>query len=236
MKAIPTFYDRIEYRSRLEARWAAFFDQLGWQYIYEPFDADHYIPDFVIHGDGPLLAEIKRIVALEEYELVATEVDHRLGDDDGAWRNGVVVLGVSPQPYAGHYLADRVASISGEAGWYRCPACGAFAIGLHVQQAKATVTRHDAGHVTLEEPATLAQRRKIDAVFRAVGLQDRSKRLAVINAILTAHDPKGCQDRRYYAPCGHLVSGNYRETIDPDEIHQLWATACNNVKWRGRDA
>jgi hypothetical protein len=26
MKAIPTIYQGVEYRSRLEARWAAFFD------------------------------------------------------------------------------------------------------------------------------------------------------------------------------------------------------------------
>jgi hypothetical protein len=236
MKAIPTFYDRIEYRSRLEARWAAFFHQLGWQYIYEPFDADHYIPDFIIHGEGPLLVEIKPVVTQEEYELVATEVDHRLGDDDGAWRNGVVVFGVSPQPYAGHYLADRVMATSGEAGWYRCPACHAFAIGLRVQQAKATVTRHDTRCGTLEEPATAAQHRKIHDLFRDMGLQDRTERLAVINAILTAHEPKGRLDRHYCVPCGHLVSGDYTERIDPDVIHQLWATACNNVKWRGRDA
>ncbi|MGH3626303.1 MAG: hypothetical protein ACRDRL_02490 [Sciscionella sp.] len=235
MSAIPTFYDRIEYRSRLEARWAAFFDQLGWQYIYEPFDADHYIPDFIIHGDGPLLVEIKPVVTPEEYELVATEIDGRLGDDDGAWLNGVVVFGISPLPYAGYYLDSRVASISGEAGWYRCPACGAFAI-LRVQQARATVTRHDTRSYTLEEPASAAQNRKLQALFRDAGLQDRSERLTVITAILTARDPKPPLDRRRYAPCGHLVFGDYMESIDPQVIHQLWASACNNVKWRGRDA
>ena len=239
MSAIPTFYDRIEYRSRLEARWAAFFDQLGWQYIYEPFDADHYIPDFIIHGDGPLLVEIKPVVTPEEYKDVLTGVDRRLGEDRDAWTNSVVIFGVSPLPYAGYYLPDRVASISGEAGWYRCPACGAFAIESRrrtVQQAKATATRYDTRCGTLEEPATMAQKRKIHALFRDAGLQDRSERLAVINAILTAHDPKPSLDRHYYTPCGHLVSGDYMEKIDPQVIHQFWATACNNVKWRGRDA
>ncbi len=194
MRAIPTFYDRIEYRSRLEARWAAFFDQLGWQCIYEPFDADHYIPDFIIHGDGPLLVEIKPVVTQEEYKDVLTEVDRKLGDDDGAWLNGVVVFGVSPLPYAGYYLADRVASISGEAGWYRCPSCGAFAIEWH--------------------PRTVQQ-------WRRRSVQQATPR---------------CRDRHYYAPCGHLVFGDHMERIDPDVTHQLWATACNNVKWRGRDA
>ena len=60
--AIPTRYRGIEYRSRLEARWAAFFDGIGWQFTYEPFDGDGYIPDFLIHGDQPLLVEVKPAV------------------------------------------------------------------------------------------------------------------------------------------------------------------------------
>jgi hypothetical protein len=228
MKAIPTIYDRIEYRSRLEARWAAFFDQLGWQHIYEPFNADRYLPDFVIHGEGPLLAEIKPVVTQEEYETAAAEVDRRLGDDDGAWRNGVVVFGLSPTPYAGHYLPDRVASVSGEAAWYRCPECRAFAIESHT---KATVTQTDTRPSLLQNPATVAQKRKIHALFNEAGLQDRTMRLAVINAILATDDPGPSPQRHYYAPCGHLVFGDKMEEADPAEIHQLWATACNTVKW-----
>ena len=33
---IPTLYNGIQFRSRLEAKWAAFFDLLGWEYEYEP--------------------------------------------------------------------------------------------------------------------------------------------------------------------------------------------------------
>jgi hypothetical protein len=164
---------------------------------------------------------------------VATEVDDRLGDDDGAWRNGVVVFGVSPEPYAGHYLPDRVASIPGEAGWYRCPECRAFAIE---SRAKASVGQRDTRPAILQKPATAAQRRKIHALFNDAGVQDRSMRLAVINAILATDDPKPALDRHYYSPCGHLVFGDQMEEADPEVIHQLWATACNSVKWRGTDA
>ena len=34
-KAIPTFYNGIEFRSRLEARWAIFFDKMNIRYEYE---------------------------------------------------------------------------------------------------------------------------------------------------------------------------------------------------------
>ena len=43
---IPTMYDGYRFRSRLEARWAAFFDLAGWEWKYEPIDLDGWIPDF----------------------------------------------------------------------------------------------------------------------------------------------------------------------------------------------
>jgi len=46
IKAIPTAYANTNFRSRLEARWAAFFDLVGWKWIYEPFDFEGWIPDF----------------------------------------------------------------------------------------------------------------------------------------------------------------------------------------------
>jgi len=42
-------YAGVQFRSRLEARWAAFFDLLGWKWEYEPFDLQGYIPDFLLH-------------------------------------------------------------------------------------------------------------------------------------------------------------------------------------------
>lgn len=48
IKAIPTEYGGIRFRSRLEARWAAMFDKLGWKWHYEPLDFDGYIPDFLL--------------------------------------------------------------------------------------------------------------------------------------------------------------------------------------------
>lgn len=50
MRAIETHYAGCRFRSRLEARWAVFFDTLGveWQYELEGFetDAGPYLPDF----------------------------------------------------------------------------------------------------------------------------------------------------------------------------------------------
>lgn len=45
-KPHPTRYNGVEFRSRLEARWAAFFDILGWEWRYEPVDLEGWTPDF----------------------------------------------------------------------------------------------------------------------------------------------------------------------------------------------
>lgn len=49
-KAIPTRYAGYHFRSRLEARWAVFFDSLGKRWEYEPqgyeLPSGNYLPDF----------------------------------------------------------------------------------------------------------------------------------------------------------------------------------------------
>jgi hypothetical protein len=61
--AIPTMYLGTKFRSRLEARWAAFFDLVGWRWEYEPVDLCGWVPDFVLIGANgtPCYVEIKPI-------------------------------------------------------------------------------------------------------------------------------------------------------------------------------
>ena len=62
IKAIPTTYAGVNFRSRLEARWAAFFDLVGWEWDYEPFDLNGWTPDFLLKTSiGHVLAEVKPI-------------------------------------------------------------------------------------------------------------------------------------------------------------------------------
>ena len=54
MKVIETEYKGYRFRSRLEARWAVFFDACGvkWEYEPEGFDLGYglyYLPDFLLH-------------------------------------------------------------------------------------------------------------------------------------------------------------------------------------------
>lgn len=55
MKVIETEYEGYRFRSRLEARWAVFFDACGvkWEYEPEGFDLGdglYYLPDFLLHN------------------------------------------------------------------------------------------------------------------------------------------------------------------------------------------
>lgn len=61
-KPIETIYNGYKFRSRVEARWAVFFDELGVEYEYEKegFDMDGvwYLPDFYL-SDYKVWVEIK---------------------------------------------------------------------------------------------------------------------------------------------------------------------------------
>lgn len=59
--AKPTMYRDTMFRSRLEARWAAFFDLSGWLWEYEPFDLLGWTPDFRLQAATPILVEVKPI-------------------------------------------------------------------------------------------------------------------------------------------------------------------------------
>ena len=90
-KAIPTKYNGASFRSRLEAKWAAFFDLLGWKWVYEPFDLDGYIPDFVLQFYRPLLVEIKP--GFTSTDLIADAADKI---DRSGWEGEALILGATP--------------------------------------------------------------------------------------------------------------------------------------------
>ncbi len=69
LKIKDTYYKGYRFRSRLEARWAVFFDACGVRWEYEPEGYDlgdgiSYLPDFKLHGvvgrdGGDLFVEVK---------------------------------------------------------------------------------------------------------------------------------------------------------------------------------
>lgn len=86
---IPTTYGGQQFRSTLEASWAAFFDELDWPWEYEPYDLDGYIPDFVLpFRDGPVLVEIK-----PEHYLDSLKAQTERLEASGWAREAIVDLG-----------------------------------------------------------------------------------------------------------------------------------------------
>lgn len=62
---IPRTYKETTFRSTLEASWAVMFDHLGWNWRYEPFRLNGWIPDFIL--EEKLLVEIKPNLILEQF-------------------------------------------------------------------------------------------------------------------------------------------------------------------------
>jgi hypothetical protein len=96
-RGIPTLYGGIEFRSRLEAKWAAMFSALGWRWEYEPEDLAGYVPDFVVMrpgSEGPLLVEVK-----PAYDLAAMGAAARKIDASG-WpaTNAALIVGATWNP------------------------------------------------------------------------------------------------------------------------------------------
>jgi len=106
MKAIPTPYGGCRFRSRLEARWAAFFDLAALDWDYEPIDLDGWAPDFSIHSAGETVyAEVKP---------VEMEVDPQIPPDWPHWTQKRPVLSKGREVLenalgvkAGHVPASR---------------------------------------------------------------------------------------------------------------------------------
>lgn len=78
IKAIETHYKGYRFRSRLEARWAAFFDSLGIEYQYEP-QGFEYSP-----GDGSTFRY------LPDFFLPASQTWVEVKGTDEAWRAAYV--------------------------------------------------------------------------------------------------------------------------------------------------
>lgn len=94
IKAIPTRYAGTQFRSRLEARWAAFFDLCGWSWDYEPIDLDGWCPDFLLtFPQATVYAEVKPVEAgmnMVQEGSFAKAIAH--------WTNAqVLLLGIGPQ-------------------------------------------------------------------------------------------------------------------------------------------
>lgn len=139
MAAIPTRYNGVQFRSRIEAKWAAMFDLLGWRWEYEPIDLDGYIPDFVlVFPAGGVLVEVKSIFGVDDLIAAAAKKI-----DASGWQttntNSALILGAAwdavamNQPFRldddGTWVTrtfgnnDPTDSLWDAAEWHECARC-----------------------------------------------------------------------------------------------------------------
>lgn len=90
--AIPTIGARgIQFRSRIEAKWATVFDQLKFDWEYEPIDLKRYIPDFILQfGQDQVLVEIKSDLDIFNPEVYMPYYDKIV---ESGWQGNYIILG-----------------------------------------------------------------------------------------------------------------------------------------------
>lgn len=125
--AIPTTYAGVNFRSRLEAKWAAFFDIVAWQWDYEPLDLDGYVPDFTLSFPyGRIAVEVKPCAwdgTLGDAEMIQPARSKLL-----SWNGEALMLGA--------FVHDRLGEIRspfygwGEAFGFRCLECGRYSFAI----------------------------------------------------------------------------------------------------------
>ena len=131
IQAIQTSYKGYRFRSRLEARWAVFFDALGLKWEYEPegFDlgeAGYYLPDFRVQTPQGTIRwyEVKPTIASDDgkfhafirainRDADAAEFGPRTGERI-RWQFGSLLTG-DPM---------TLLAPSGERTQHVCPRCG----------------------------------------------------------------------------------------------------------------
>jgi hypothetical protein len=134
--AIETEYAGCRFRSRIEARWAVFFDhlQITWRYESEGFvleDGTCYLPDFYL-PEQELWVEIKGAAKWTDPDISTWEqfANERLHVDRAGLFVGDIpdprrVTPMGPpeiEPPSG-FLADGIHVYSDPYAWCICPAC-----------------------------------------------------------------------------------------------------------------
>lgn len=99
IKSHPTKYKGVLFSSKLEARWAAFFDLLRVRWEYEPVDLAGWTPDFYVHiactcgHRHDCLAEVKPFRFDQQWTGHPIMREWGSTESDG----GLMRLGVNPQ-------------------------------------------------------------------------------------------------------------------------------------------
>jgi hypothetical protein len=128
IKAIETVYDGYRFRSRLEARWAVFFNALGIKYEYEKegFDLDGtwYLPDFWL-PEYKYWIEIKGQNAKDQEENKCSKLTDMTHHPTFLFSGSIPLPDYEICDIATLYIGDDIFSASKyeRYAWSECPFC-----------------------------------------------------------------------------------------------------------------
>lgn len=138
IKAKETYYNGYKFRSRLEAKWAVFFDDAGIRYEYEPegyllqngksYLPDFYLPDFDVHVevkrdtiDGRQEILDKCVNAIQwggpiKQILILSDVPEGKSIDGGIWHFPFICWNGDKVDWTWWFFHDEFEGVTGQPG------------------------------------------------------------------------------------------------------------------------
>lgn len=202
MNAIETTYKGYKFRSRLEAKWACVFDQLGWEWEYEPIDFNGYIPDFYIDfGKRQWYVEIKPAMKHQEFDEAIAKANRSRGefidDEYEHWSNPFLVLGGK--------FAD---------GFSVCGGCNGVSIHAALEDTRLGIVASDVHLVRCP-----ACKRLVPVTYEGCW------------EMPCCEMPTDIDNSSGYSPTFNK-HWTWADTPDKSEVDAIWAAAHNATQWK----
>lgn len=165
---IETEYNGYKFRSRLEARWAVFFDTVGIKYEYEPdgyYYTEGYLPDFYLPKDD-MYVEVK-----PDRENAIPELEKAIDNCCITTRRPLVLLSEVP------YVTDKTGSWLFNCFYYH-PTCQVIwwqPTMIYVSE-DTVCGGFDSELSYLVKNSRSAFRNQLPIPFKGIGLQDYAKK------------------------------------------------------------
>lgn len=131
IRPIETVYKGYRFRSRLEARWAVFFDACGVKWEYEPEGYNlgnglYYLPDFLLHGvagrdSGDLFVEVKGVMSPVDGEKIKRFVECGGVEENGhKYKYATLIVGNIPEGETAEAIDQYISNVAymGPAPYY----------------------------------------------------------------------------------------------------------------------
>lgn len=224
IKAIQTFYKGYKFRSRLEARWAVFFDALGLKWEYEPEgyelpDGSWYLPDFRINSKYSI--EIKPLSCFKEAKKPSAYMAGTMRSGQG-WR-GVGVTDRENRTASRHENEDFFAWSSQSLFDYLGPSAISCDHGCSHGEPHLSFS---CGEYFDKSTRQLCVDRCFDQILRSDIFAIYIDRADLYGSLVEIGFAKAAGKKIWFGICPSVIAENKRKlSYEPDDenfAHELW--------------